>query len=497
MKYIYKILPFLLLSFLLFSCSEDLVDKVEMGTLKGIVIKKGTNLPLKNVKISTNPTTTTVFTKDDGSFSIENVPLGDYSVKSEITGYVTSLQGANMKNSGQTVSVVFEMNDDDSQNSPPSVPTLLSPIDNAINQPLSVNLSWSSNDPDKKDSLTYRLVIKNDFDSNVLEVKDLTKKTYFLENLKFGVNYFWQVMVSDGINPEVNSVVFRFKTNAIPENRFHYVQKTNGNYNIVSSNENNVKFNFTSLSTNSWRPRLNQNSKLVAFLRTVGGNAQIFTAKLDGSNVFQVTTIPVSGFNNTELNFSWNKNGNEFIYANFSKLYKINKDGSGLQLLYTTPDGSFISECEWSYDGSKIALKTNNANGYNVKIFIIDMLGNTIKTVVENVMGAAGSINLSVDGKYLLYSYDMSGHQDENYRQLDANLFIYDLTIDAVQNISLLSKKINGTNDLDARFSPNDAEVIFMNSSNDGISAKKISKIILQDYTRTDLFPDAEMPDWE
>lgn len=497
MKNIFNILTFFLFIFSLSSCSEDLVDKVQVATLKGIVIKKGTNQPIKNVKVFTTPSTETVFTKDDGSFVIENIPLGDYSVRAELTGYLTSFQGVSFKNNEQTVSVVFEMSDDDSLNSSPSVPVLLSPVDNAVDQPLAVDLTWDCNDADSLDVLKYKVVVKNDFDANVIEIKDLTDKHYYLENLKFGVTYYWQVSVSDGINPEVNSPVFRFKTSTTPNNRFHYVKKMNGSYYIVSSDEANVNFQFTPFDKNSWRPRLNQNSQLIAFLRTVGGNAQIFTANTGGSNPFQVTAVPVAGFDNAEIDYAWSKNGKEFLYANFTKLYRINKDGSGLQLVYTTPDGSFISECDWSYDGSKIALKTNDANGYNVKIYIIDLVGNTVKTVLENVLGAAGGLNFSVDGSKLLYTYDISGHQEANYRQLDTHMFIYNLVTDENIDLSVLSEKPDGSNDLDPRFSPNDADVIFVNTSNDGISAKKITKVILQDNSRTDLFPDAEMPDWE
>ncbi len=497
MKNIFKIIALLFFLITFISCSEDLVDQVQTGTLKGIVIRKGTNQPIKNAKVFTTPSTETVFTKDDGSFLIENIPLGDYSVRAELTGYLTTFQGVNFKNSNQVVSVVFEMSDDDSLNSSPSVPVLLSPVDNAVDQPLSVDLSWSCTDPDSLDVLKYKLIVKNDFDTNVIEVKDLTDTHYFLENLKFGVSYYWQVSVSDGINPEVNSPVFRFRTSTTPNNRFHYVKKVNGGYYIVSSDEANVNFQFTPFDKNSWRPRLNQNSRLIAFLRTVGGNAQIFTANPDGSNPFQVTSVPVTGFDNAEIDFSWSTNGKEFLYANFTKLYRINKDGSGLQLVYTTPDGSFISECDWSYDGSKIALKTNDANGYNVKIYVIDILGNTIKTVLENVPGGAGGLNFSVDGTKLLYSYDISGHQESNYRQLDTHLFIYNLQTDTVEDLSILSEKPDGSNDLDPRFSPNNAEVILVNTSNDGISAKNIIKITLQDNERTALFPDAEMPDWE
>jgi len=157
----------------------------------------------------------------------------------------------------------------------------------------------------------------------------------------------------------------------------------------------------------------------------------------------------------------------------------------------------FISECDWSYDGSKIALKTNDPNGYNVKIYVIDMMGNTVKTVLENVAGAAGGLNFSVDGNLLLYTRDISGHQDNNYRQLNTHLFIYNMQTDTHSDISEASEKPDGSNDLDPRFSPNNAEVIFTNTSNDGISVKNILKITLQDNSRTTLFPDAEMPDWE
>lgn len=325
----------------------------------------------------------------------------------------------------------------------------------------------------------------------------MQETTYTLKDLKYGVSYFWQVAVSDGIHGDVYSPVFKFTTNKVPQNRYHFVRKENGNLIIISSDESGANYYLTDAAFNSWRPRKNNNAGLISFLRTEGGNTHIFTAKPDGSEVFKVTAIPAAGFNSAEIDYSWSSNGKEFLYPSFSKLYRINKDGSGLELVYTTPDGSFISECEWSYDGSKIALKTNDPNGYNVKIFIIDLFGNTLKTVLENVPGAAGGLNFSVDGNRLLYTYDVSGHQDNNYRQLNTHLFIYNITTDTIVDISEESEKPDGSNDLDPRFSPNDAEVIFTNTSNDGISVKNILKITLQDNTRATLFTNAEMPDWE
>ena len=164
MKNIFKISTLFLFLLLLSSCSEDLVDKVQTATLKGIVIKKGTNQPIKNAKVFTTPSTQTVFTKEDGSFVIDNLPLGDYSVRAELTGYLTNFQGVSFKNNNQVVSVVFEMSDDDSLNSSPSVPVLLSPVDNAVDQPLAINLTWDCNDPDSLDVLKYKVVVKNAID---------------------------------------------------------------------------------------------------------------------------------------------------------------------------------------------------------------------------------------------------------------------------------------------------------------------------------------------
>ncbi|BAP30278.1 fibronectin type III [Chryseobacterium sp. StRB126] len=503
MKTLIKILSIFILIFCLFSCNEDLVEQAQTGILKGKVVKRGSNVPLANVKIFTNPTTQTVFSGTDGSFEIAAMPIGNYSVKAELSGYITNFQSVNMQNQNQVVTVVFEMSDDTSLNSPPTTPQLLSPIDNAVNQPLSVELTWSATDPDTADVLKYSLSIKNNLDTNVIQVNDLKVNHYTLSNLKFGVSYFWQVSVSDDIHQPVLSQTGKFTTNTVPANRYHYVRKLNGNFVIMSSDEQGNSFQFTDSSYNSWRPRKNNNAGLIAFLRTEGGSTHIYTANPDGSNPFKVTSVPVAGFNNYEMDFAWSTNGKEIIYSNFNKLYRINKDGSGLTLVYTTPDGSMISECDWSYDGSKIALKTNDYNGYNTGIYVIDMMGNVLKTVVSGSAGASGGLNFSVDGKLLLFTRDISGYQDGsgNYRQLDSHIFIYNLTDNTVNDISSESEKALGTNDLDPRFSPNNAQVIFMNTSNDNISQRNVMVIDLTsnmtDLSRSTLFSNGEMPDYE
>lgn len=500
MKNIICILSLLFLFLTVSSCAEDLVEHTEQGVLKGKVVKKGSNEPVANVKISTAPSTQTLFTDKDGMFVIKDIPTGNYSVKAELNGFLTSYEAVTIQ-TGQEVSVIIELSDDQSLNSPPSAPELLSPIDNALDQPLSVQLSWNSTDPDKSDSLTYKLIVKNNVNTDIITINDISDKFYTLDNLSYGTSYFWQVAVSDGIHPEVFSSVFKFTTTATPSNRYHYVKKQNGNFYIVSSDLQGNSFNLTQPTHNSWRPRKNNNANRIAFLRTEGSGSHIYTVKPDGSDLFKVTTTPVAGFHNSELDFSWNTDGSKLIYTHFDKLYQINKDGTGLQLLYTTPDGSFISECDWSYNNAHIALKTNDVNGYNIRIFVIDLLGNTVENVFTAATGAAGGLNFSIDGQKLLYTYDVSGHLDTSYRQLDSRLFLYNFQTNSSVDISVESSKPQGTNDLDPRFSPDNSQIILMNTSNDNISARNIVFINMNssgtNFLRVPAFNNGEMPDFE
>ncbi|SKB90736.1 component of the Tol biopolymer transport system [Soonwooa buanensis] len=494
-----KILHFLLLFLLVFSvgCSEDLVEKSNKASIKGTVVKYKSNEPLSKVKITTAPTTETVFTGADGSFIINDVPIGDYSVKAELDGYIMEIKGANLKDDGQTVSVVFEMKDDNALNSPPSVPDLITPADNAENQALSVKLSWNCTDADS-DSLTYKVILKNNKNNNVKTYKNLVDKNLTIDSLVYGTSYFWQVVASDNINPEVFSKINKFTTIKTPENRFHFVRNIGNNLGIMSSNEAGSSFQLTLDNTSAIRPRKSNAAGVIAFIKVVDGNPNIFTVKPDGSDLFKVTTIPISGFNINELDFSWSANGKEILYPSFDKLYRVNKDGSGTQLVYQTPDASFISECAWSADGTKIALKTNNINGYNVKIYVIDMLGNVIKDIISGVTGAAGGLDFSVDGSKILYTKDISGFENSDYRQLNTHIFIYDLVTDTTLDVSSKTKIPAGYIDIDPRFSPNEAEVIFTQTSNDGISRKDVYRLSISDEdSRKLLFSNAWMPDWE
>ncbi|PID67663.1 MAG: hypothetical protein CR968_05540 [Flavobacteriia bacterium] len=481
------------------SCSEDKIDFIQTGTITGRVVEANTFVPLANSKVTISPTNNSVFTDEDGYFTMEEVPAGDYSISAEKEDYLAGFEPISVTGDA-SVNVIFELELSDALNKAPLAPTLLSPEDETTGLPLEVELVWSKAvDPDD-DELIYGVIIRNDQNDDTLTFEEISDTIFTINNLDYGVKYFWQVSVNDGFHEDVLTTVNTFETTFFPNNRYYYVKNAGGNYVIYSSDGvqdgADEEVVLTSNAFNSWRPRKNPAIGLIAYLRTEDSETHIFTMKPNGADVYQVTNdVPLKGFRENELDFSWSSDGSQLIYPNFDKLYKINKDGTGLEMIYQTTDGNYITECDWSYDGSMIALKTNNIDGYNTSIFTIDMDGNILDTIVQNGVGGYGGINISIENTYLLYSHDVSEFEAENYRQLDSRIFLYNFNDQTSTDLS--EDKEDGTNDLDPRFSPDEAHIIFVNTSNDGVSTNYIYKAELDGNDREQLFAGANMPDWE
>lgn len=502
MKSIKALKYFLLISGLAISfqaCSEDTIDDTGLGTITGTVVEEVTNEPIENARISTNPASSTVFTDENGEFVIQNIPVEDYSVEARKEGWQTQFEGAAVMGNA-TVNVIFEMQTETSNNKRPTAPEGLAPLDTAEGIATTTEFSWSSADPDN-DNLLYSLEIRNDKNDEIFFFEEISDTTYTVEGLDYNTKYFWQVTATDEVNPEVLSPLFSFRTMEVPDNRILFTRLVNGNNVIFATNEEGEKFQLTNSDSNSFRPRKNNASNRVAFLRTVGGQTHLFTMNPDGTQQRQVTSeIPVNGFNMAQMDFAWADNGASLLYPNFDKLYKIETSGGGSELVYQEQSGDFITEVAISEASNTIGLITNNSMGYDADIFTIDMEGSIKEIILRNVEGAVGGLDFSVEGDLLLYSHDASGFESNSYRRLDSRLFIYDLTSGETTDISL--EKEAGTNDLDPRFSPNEAEVIFVNSSNDEISQKDIFRIKLRDFQdeeerRNLLVENAAMPDWE
>ncbi|MBZ0327228.1 MAG: carboxypeptidase-like regulatory domain-containing protein [Altibacter sp.] len=482
---------------LLFSCNEDRVGENEYGIIKGKVVATGTNMPLENVRIATQPVTSTVFTDSDGNFRIENAPIGDYAVEARLDGYLAGYEPASVL-ANVEVNVIFELEVSTANNRPPTTPELIAPAENELLQSIEAVFEWASTDPEE-DPITYTLELRNDQNDDVMLFEDITETTFTYSPLILGAQYFWQVSATDDINDPVLSPVGTFDViNAPIDNRFLFVRNINGNNVIFSADESGAEFQLTSQETNSYRPRRNVAGNKIAYLQTTGAQVDIFTMNRDGTDKFKVTSnVKPNGFNLNELNIAWPPSTDRIYFAVFDKLYRIRTNGQALQLIYQTTDASFISEIAVSENSNLIVLKTNNIDGYNASIISVSFNGNLIDTIISGVDGAISGLDLSVTNQKILYSYDESGFQSADYRRLDSKIFLYDMVTQTTSEIS--QNKPSGTNDLEPIFSPNEAFVIFTNTSNDGISQKNVHRLEIDSdqNSRELLYENAFMPDWE
>ncbi len=483
---------------LLFSCNEDKIGENDFGTIKGNVVAAGNNMPLENVRISTQPISSTVFTDSDGKFTIENVPVGDYAVEARIDDYITDFEPTTVV-ANASVNVVFELEVSTTNNRPPTTPQLVAPTENEVLQSIEAVFEWASTDPEGN-PITYTLELRNDQNDDVQVFENITETTYTYSPLILGAQYFWQVSATDDINAPVLSPVGTFEVISAPiDNRFLFTRKIGNNNVIFSADEDGSEFQLTSETVNSYRPRRNVAADRIAYLQNDGAVVNIYTMKRDGSDKQKVTrsgSIKPAGFNLNEINFSWPPNSDKIYFPQLHRLYSINSNGQGLSLVYQTLDGSLISEVDVSETADIIALKTNNLQGYDVSIFTIDFSGNVLDTIHTGMPGATSGLNLSVTNQKVIYSYDVTGFESANYRRLDARIFVYDLLTDTTTDIS--DNKPSGTNDLEPMFSPNEAFAIFTNTSNDNISQRDVYSVEIGiDDSRTLLFSNAFMPDWE
>ncbi|TVZ51727.1 carboxypeptidase-like regulatory domain-containing protein [Dokdonia sp. Hel_I_53] len=501
----YKFFFLGLVMLIISGCSEDRIEADTFGSIAGTVTAETTDEPLSNVKITTSPASNTVFTDSEGRFEISNVLVDSYSVEAELDSYTTAFEGVEVLED-ITSDVAIEMRLSETDNQAPSSPELIYPEDGATNVLLEVEFAWDSVDPDD-DDLTYVLELRNGSTNETEEFTIVSDTTYTVNNLVLATNYFWQVIAKDELNEPVSSQVSSFTTFAAENNPFLFIKRINGNSVIFSGDESedtnegvdaNV-LQLTDESKNSFRPKRNNDVSKIAFLRTIAGENQIFTMNLSGSDEQQITSsVPVTGFRQESIQFTWAESGQRFYYPNFDKLYAINNDGSGLVQIYQTTDGSLISDIAVSsLNTDTVILKTNDVDGYNARIFAISLTsGQTLFTVLENLSGAVSGIDVSANLDRILYARDISGSENSNYRIFNSRIYQYDVSTGIATLVE--TEVVSGENDLFPSYSPDEGRLILTRVlNNQGAIPSIFSVVIGEDDDDNELFTAALMPDWE
>ena len=474
------------------SCQEQTFEPEVFGSLFGEVLLNNENTPLENVKISTNPPTSSIFTDDAGRFALENVATNSYTIRAEKDGFITSIESVTVYEN-QTANVIIKMVPDTMDSQAPDPPFSPIPTNESIDQAIDLTLAWSSFDVDADDLLFDVTIFNSDQTQSMTLASGIPDSTLEVV-LDYSTTYFWQVSVNDGFNDPVFSEVWSFTTIPFPDHRFLFAREVSGKYEIFSSNEDGDAIQLTDNANNNWRPIMNRQRTKIAFISDAGIEPQIYIMNRDGSDIQQVTTVPISGINKLELDFCWSPDGTQLLYMNNANLYRINLDGSGFNLFAEAPPGFYFTECDWTDQDDLIIARTAGSDPYDSFIFTFSEDGVYLGQVYTNIPGGTGGPVFAISGTSFLYTHDVSGYQAADGRQLDATVFIKNINNQVTSNLSI--DKPAGTNDLDPRYSPDGSKVIFINTNNDGISPKNIWTMNLDGSDRTLLFENAEMPDW-
>lgn len=498
-----KYILLLLIVITITSCNENTINPVLYGTISGIVFGPDGKTAVSGASITTNPASSAIVTDGSGKFIVKTVPVGSYSVSASKSGYNNTSVSVSVV-SGETVQAVIFLSA--SSSFTPGIPANPSPSNQAVNQPVSLTLSWHNaiSSGFNADTTYFNVyLLESGSTDRKLIASDITDTTTSVSGLKFNTTYYWQVTAKGSDTLKANSDTWSFTTIPVPDNPVIFSRIVNGNYQIFSSDSASKNLiQLTSDNNRDWWPRFNPKLNKIAFTSNSSIEPQIYTMNTDGSDLFQVTSIGVTGYGNYGIGFCWAPDGDNILYSHNDKLYRIGSDGTNLTLIATAPAGRNFRECGYSPDGSKIVVLTIGANVYDSEIYLMNSDGSNMTLLVDNSAGATASPSFSIDGSKVLYTHDVSGFEGNDGRMLDSHIFEIDIITKSIVDLSINQvnngdNKTAGTNDLNPRYSSNGAYIIFENGSNVSNSTKDIWTMNVNGSNRNKIISNGIMPDWK
>lgn len=493
-KYSKLIISLLIISISFLACEENGEEVTVYGTIRGEIMDFEELTPLQNVYVSTNPISTTVKTDENGEYILEELTPGEYTLTIRREGYATESGNKTVEKNQETV-VDFLMEKSIEINYTPVIVTdSLFPEENSEDLELDILFKWSATDENTDDIITFDIIL---FEDNELEgtyiAQEITDTTYLYENLKYNTVYRWQIIAKDDNGEKTQSDIFTFKTKERPENPIFFTKTHNGSYEIFASDtsENN-KVQLTDGPYINWNPIKSPVNNKIAYVSNADGDFNIYIMEYGAKTSKKITVIPIAGYHNPGTGYCWSANGGQIYYPHYDKIYKVNNDGSGLEVFANAPEGKHFRMIDYSLYNNKILALTNEIDGYANSVIIYNTEGIPQDTILNTLQGTVSSAVFSLDGSRILYCYDNSGLQSDDGRQLDVR--IYEIELSSGNIIEMSNDKGVGTNDTNARYSATGAEIIFENGYNN--SSKKNIYIMGLGGGRQQIFEDAIMPEW-
>ncbi|UOR03599.1 carboxypeptidase-like regulatory domain-containing protein [Hymenobacter aerilatus] len=476
------------------------------GNVAGVLRDARTNQPLANVAISTTPATSAVVTDAQGNFLLERVPTGRVAITASKTEYQQATTTITVEEN-QTAQVAIILTKSQAA-AAPAAPTRPAPADQATVPGPDVTLEWHPVRPAPlSDSLRYDVLL---YESNSAVRRQLLTNsrdtTVRATGLRYNTTYFWQVTVRNANGAATRSNLWSFTTEALPDNRYLYARQVNGNTDIYSSNATgSTLLRLTTSAFVETAPRLSPNRDRIAYASNATGQYQLYTMNRDGSEPRQVTQLPIEGYFNFGTGYCWSPDGSQLLYSSYNKLYRINRDGTGLVLVATAPPDRHFRECDWTSQGNRIVVQTVGVSIYDAELYYLQPDGTGLTLAVGNLPGRLDSPSFSIDGRRLLYTRDVDGFDDVTGRQLNAHIFSQRLDGSDVVDISAGTNASNGTNnskpigfnDILPQYAPDGSKIIFVQVNNVARSVPEVWTVELNGSNRVRLFENATYPDWK
>ena len=483
---------------LLLGCKEELFfEPILYGQISGRVLNYESKKSEGAVLVRLNPSGKSKETDSLGNFKFDSLSIGKYTIQATKIGLFTEYVTVDLLTNSIPQPTIY-MSKNIIKNSPPEIPTLTSPKNDFIFDSDKVTLIWKTKDVDK-DTLKYDVFLFKEGESTKTPIAtNFAKDTLEVGGLLYNTKYYWQVVASDKV-AKTYSEVWSFKTKALPELNYVYVKEINNSLQIAASNGPAGNERILTNVGNNWRPIVNPAKTEIAFLSNrYKGENHIFIMNMDGSDVRRVTTFPISSVFSEEISFSWAYNGGKIIFPNYKKLFTVNKDGTELTEFAQTTNGRVFIGCDWSEIRKTAIARTVGESIYESEIFLIN--GKELISIIKEHRRMSTPM-FSIDGNFIVYSKDVNAYRNDDGRQLDSRIFIYEFATKIIKDYSAKTANSTGTrpagtNDLEPRFSPNNSAIIFSNASNETASPVSIFTMEISTSARLKILSNAMMGTW-
>ncbi|WP_222931509.1 carboxypeptidase-like regulatory domain-containing protein [Xanthovirga aplysinae] len=489
----------------LFSCTEETVDPDFYGFVNGKVVIGNSEEGISGAKITTSPATEIYYTEEDGTFFIDSLKTGEYFVIAEMEGFKDSRVNV-IVSEDEVEEVTLPLSVEKVDNTAPQAAVNIAPEHESNMQERDLELIWSAFDADTLDQLYFDVYLFTSGSTQREKIaENQTDTTLMVTSLQFDTDYFWYVVTKDQ-DTEIISETWSFKTLPYPDNPIFFASDREGSFDIYSAQIDGESLTrLTDWQALEWEPKMSPRGDLLAFISNKETEPHIYTMTPQGQDVKRVTTLPVTGNHNNGVGFSWSPDGKFFLYSNKNKLYRIDRDGTNLDLIATAPVDRHFRRCDWKDFGTKgqlIVVETVGLEPYDTELYTMNPDGSNQQLLVDNLPGIVESPVFSLDGSKVMYTVDQLGRESADGRQLDAHIMVINLSDNQVTDLSMgtngdVDTKPIGTNDLYPRFSSDGSKVIFVNVTNNDRNAPQVWMMNANDGSNRELlFDNATTPSW-